>query len=123
MTPPEASKKENESIITMNLYGDISKQSNTQQKFQVGDLVRISKYKTPFSKSYEGNFTTETFKISKVLNTVPPTYKIKDLNEEEVLGSFYAEQLTRFNNVDNEWEIEEILKRRTRNGRKEVLIK
>ncbi len=124
MTPAEASKKENESVVRMNLYpGDISNQSSTQPKFKVGDLVRISKYKTPFSKSYEGNFTNETFKISKVLNTVPPTYKVKDFNGEEILGSFYAEQLSRFNNVDNEWEIEEILKRRTRNGRKEVLIK
>ena len=33
----------------------------------VGDLVRISKYKSTFTKGYEANFTEELFKITKVL--------------------------------------------------------
>jgi len=92
-------------------------------KYKEGQQVRISKYKSPFAKSYLGNFTTELFTIDKVLSTVPWTYKIVDYKGEPILGSFYAEQLSLYNKQDDHWEVEEILKRRTKNGVKEVLIK
>jgi len=33
------------------------------------------------------------FSIKEILNTKPITYKIKDLNEEETIGTFYNEEL------------------------------
>ncbi|GIY74294.1 uncharacterized protein CEXT_131881 [Caerostris extrusa] len=48
------------------------------------DTVRTSKFKTKFMRGYDPTFTEEIFKISEVLKTDPITYKIKDLNEEEI---------------------------------------
>jgi hypothetical protein len=31
--------------------------------------------------------------INEILNTQPVTYKIKDLNDEEIIGTFYNEEL------------------------------
>ena len=50
-------------------------------KFQVGDLVRISKYKNLFAKGYKGNWTTEIFRIAKRQLTNPVTYLLQDLLE------------------------------------------
>ena len=44
MTPTEASKKKNEGTVYFNLFGNLT-QSSSQAKFQVGEKVRISKYK------------------------------------------------------------------------------
>ena len=52
-------------------------------KFQVGDYIRISKYKDIFAKSYTPNWSEEVFVIKKNKNTVPWTYAINDLNGEE----------------------------------------
>jgi hypothetical protein len=35
----------------------------------------------------------EIFVIEKVLDTDPVTYKIKDLKDEEITGSFYEQEL------------------------------
>ena len=55
-------------------------------KFKVGDHVRISKYKNIFAKGYTPNWSEEVFVISKIKNTVPWTYVINDLNDEEITG-------------------------------------
>ena len=70
-------------------YIDSSKEVNNKDpKFQVGDHVRISKYKNIFAKGYTLNWSEEVL-ISKIKNTVPWTYVINDLNGEEIIGSFY----------------------------------
>jgi hypothetical protein len=35
----------------------------------------------------------EIFVIKEILNTQPVTYTVKDLNEEEIIGTFYNEEL------------------------------
>ena len=95
MTPIEASKKKNEGIVYFKLYGDmeISKQ---KPKFEIGDKVRISKYKRKvFDKGYTPNWTEEVFTIDKIQYTNPTIYKLKDLNNEEIQGSFYEPELLR----------------------------
>ena len=62
-------------------------------KFKVGDNIRISKYKNIFAKGYNPNWLEEIFVINKIKNTVPCTYAIKDLNGEEITGSFYEKEL------------------------------
>ena len=69
------------------------KSSNKKAKFKVGDRVRIPKYKYKFKKGYERNWTSEIFVLDKVLNTIPITYEIKDLQGEEIKGSFYENEL------------------------------
>ena len=52
-----------------------------EPKFQMGDMVRISKHKRKtFDKSYITNWTVEVFIIDKIGYTNSITYKIKDQN-------------------------------------------
>ena len=79
-------------------YIDSSKEVNDKDsKFQVGDHVRISKYKNIFAKGYSPNWSGEFFVIKEVKNTVPWTYVINDLNGEEIIGTFYEKELQKTN--------------------------
>ena len=69
-----------------NAYINSSKEVNDQDpKFQVGDHVRISKYKNIFAKGYTPNWSEEVFVIKEDKNAVPWTYVINDLNGEEII--------------------------------------
>ena len=48
--------------------------------FQVGDYVRISKYKSNFAKGDVPNWLEELFVVKKVKNIVSWKYLIEDLN-------------------------------------------
>ena len=53
-----------------------------------------------------------------------PLYKLKDYGGEEIKGSFYEQELQKVDvDPDQAFKIEKILKRRTRKGKKEVLVK
>ena len=58
-------------------------------RFKVSDRVRISKFKNILAKGYTPNWSREIFIVNKINDTVPYTYNIKDLNDEEIIGSFY----------------------------------
>ena len=93
MTTVEASKKRNESTVYFNLYGDME-QLSSKPKFKVGDKVGISKYKRKvFDKGYTPNWTEEIHLVEKIQSTNPITYRLKDLNNEEIQGSFYEPKL------------------------------
>ena len=62
-------------------------------KFKVGDHARISKYKNIFAKGYMPNWSEEIFIIKKIKNTVTWTYVITDLNGEQIIGTFYENEL------------------------------
>ena len=91
MTPFEASKPENKEKVFKNIYSNVT--IDTKQKFKVDDRVRIYKYKPLFAKGYKPNWTKEIFVISKIKKTNPITYEIKDLNGEDIIGSFYSQEL------------------------------
>ena len=122
MTPIEGSKPENSARVEARLYPSTDKVPQ-KPKFKVGDTVRISKWKSTFTKGYKQNFTTEIFTINKVLETSPPTYELKDYNDEIVTGKFYEQDLSLYNKTDNDYEVEKVLKTRTRKGIKEDLVK
>ena len=61
--------------------------------FKVGDRVTIPKNDIPFRKGYKPQFTDEIFEISAISTEKPPTYIIKDLDKEEILGKFYEKEL------------------------------
>lgn len=65
----------------------------TRAKFNVGDRVRLSKYKHVFEKGYTPNWTTEIFKIKDVRLTDPVTYQLIDLNDQDIRGAVYEEEL------------------------------
>ena len=71
----------------------IDEHNEKRSRFKVGDRVRISKFKNIFAKGYTPNWSKEIFIVDKINNTVPYTYNLKDLNDEEIIGSFYDQEL------------------------------
>ena len=67
--------------------------SHKSPKFNVDDRVRIKMYKNIFSNGYTANLSKEIFVIGFVLKTNHCMYKIKDLNGETTIGSFYEKEL------------------------------
>ena len=56
------------------------------------------------------NRSEEVFLIKKVKNTVPWIYVIRDLNGEEIIGTFYEKELQKTN--QQEFRIEKVIKRK-----------
>ena len=83
---------------------------NKDPKFEVGDHVRISKYKSIFAKGYTPNWSEEVFVIEKAKNTVPWTYVINDHDGEEIIGTFYEKELQKTN--QQKFSMEKIIKRK-----------
>jgi hypothetical protein len=55
-------------------------------RYRLGQHVRISKDKIKFAKGGEQNYTTEVFRIIKVIRRKPrPVYELEDLNKWSVL--------------------------------------
>ena len=79
--------------IARNKIVYIDEHNEKDSRFKVGDRVRISKFKNIFAKGYTPNWSKEIFIVDKINDTAPYTYNLKDLNEEEIIGSFYARDL------------------------------
>jgi hypothetical protein len=93
ITPELASKEENQFKLRQ-IYKELySKRVRDKDILKVGTYVRIYKWKNKFEKSSKYRWTKEVFMISKVLDTNPITYRITDSNGEEIIGSFYREEL------------------------------
>ena len=61
--------------------------------FEIGDTVRMSKYKNIFSKGYVPSWSEDVFVIKKVKNTVLWTYVISDFKGGKIVGTFYEKEL------------------------------
>ena len=71
----------------------IGEHNEKRSTLKVGDRVRISKFKNIFAKGYTPNWSKEIFIVDKINDTGPYTYNLKDLNDEEIIGSFYDQEL------------------------------
>ena len=89
--------RKNQSQIWERLYSEYLKKSNKKFKFKINDEVRISKYKKQFKRGYLPTYTDETFMIIDRLNTIPPTYKLMDKNNEILKGILYEKELVKTN--------------------------
>lgn len=90
MTPAEVNKK-NEKDLLDNVYYYIV--GNDKPVFKIGDRVRITRKKNIFQNKYQITWQREIFVIKEILDTNPITYKIKDLKDEDIIGSFYKQEL------------------------------
>ncbi|KAJ8911384.1 hypothetical protein NQ315_013519 [Exocentrus adspersus] len=107
---PRDVNKSNEEAILKSAYSHIKIMG--KPKFKVGDIVRVSKSKHVFEKSYKPNWTTELFKIVKVQITNPITYLLEDnMQEHPIRGGFYEEELQKTSNPDI-YLVEKVLKRK-----------
>ena len=86
-------------------------------KFRAGQHVRISKEKMKFAKGGEQNFSTEIFRIAKLI-------ELEDLNWTPIDCQFYQEELTPFRSTKSTvYKIDKILDERVRRGIREYLIR
>jgi transposase InsO family protein len=115
-TSPDLVKTSNEAKISEILYSP--KKEKLTPKLKLKDKVRINKTKHMFDKGYLPNWTQEIFEITHVNKTSPITYKLKDLNNEHIMGTFYDHELQLIK--DNEiYEIDSVLdQRRRREGKR-----
>jgi hypothetical protein len=98
--------------------------TETRWKFQIGDKVRISKYKNIFEKGYLQNWTDEIFVVAVRYSSNPATYGLKDLLGEDLKGRFYAPELQMVSKEENdEYVVEKVLKTRKRKGKLEYFVK
>jgi hypothetical protein len=101
-----------------------SKIRAAKPKLRVGQHVRISK-KIRFTKGVEQNYTTEIFKIKKVIYMTPcPVYDLEDLNKTLIDGQFYGEELSPVRiSESTEYKIDKILDKRVRRGIREFFVR
>ncbi|KAE9523208.1 hypothetical protein AGLY_016396 [Aphis glycines] len=81
---------------------------NRKNKFNVGDNVRISTYKSVFAKGYLPSWSTEIFKIVKINETLPTTYQLQDYTGKPIAGCFYSEEILK-TNYPNDYLVEKII--------------
>lgn len=92
-------------------------------KFKIGEAVRISKSDQAFRKGYEGGWSREVFKIKIRFPTDPTTYQLSDYSGEDIKGKFYEAELQRVKRDLNLFEVEKVLRTRTRKGKTEYLVR
>ncbi|XP_065645727.1 uncharacterized protein LOC136076181 [Hydra vulgaris] len=108
MTPVEASDKKNESIVWLNLNGNVRSES-VRPNFSIGDRIRITKKKGTFEKGYTPRWNEEVFTVSQIQFTDSPTYKITDDNNEEIQSTFYEQKMQKTD--QNIFRIEKIIRK------------
>ena len=96
--------------VKNNTCFDFKKNNDKDPKFKVGDRVRIFKCKNIFAKRYMPNWSEEIFIIKKIKNTVPWTYVINDLNDKEIIGTVYENELQ--GTKQDEFRIKKVTKRK-----------
>ena len=64
-------------------------------RFKIGDRVGISQYDAPSRKGHKLQLTQEVFEIITISSRKPPTYTIKDEQDEIVRGKFYHKELVK----------------------------
>jgi len=119
MTPYEACKDKSKIEVLENQFH--LEPINKKPKFKVGDKVRISRIKGLFEKGYLPNWSEALYVVDKVKNTNPYTYTVQDMNGEEVLGSFYTEELQK--STQEVFRIEKIIRKKKINGIEHGLVK
>ncbi|CAB4002827.1 uncharacterized transposon-derived [Paramuricea clavata] len=121
-TTPDSVNESNWTEVWKTLFShNLGKPS--EPKFAVGKSVRISKYKSVFTKGYEANFTEELFTVTEVYHGHPNTYTIKDSADEPIIGRFYEQELYSAEGREPDFKIEKVLRRRTVKGKKMALVK
>ena len=121
--PPNSVTKERQHSIRRILYPQVNNSRAKSFKFDINDLVRISKAKKVFRKGYLANWSTELFKITSRVARSRPVYTIEDLNGVTIKGKFYEEELVKVPEEPEDYLVERIIKEKQDNGKTKYLIK
>ena len=124
-TAPASVDDHNAAEVWKTSYYDKPLSKPTVFKLEVGDAVRLSHVKQVFKREYDERWTRETFLITeRRMKENLACYKLKDIQNEPIAGTFYQNELQKVDRDDDDvYKIEEIIDRRRRRGKKEVLVK
>ena len=94
-------------------------------KYSIGDNVRVSYEKGPFTREYHEKWSEEIYIIrDRKHREGIPVYKLMDYNSTEIKGTFYENEIQGII-LDSSrlWKVEKILKERKKSGKKQYLIR
>lgn len=92
MRPAAVTKKYEESILKLVATKPLTSKE-LKSDIEIGDRVRITIAKKGFGNKYKSNWTKEVFFVDRVVFTQPITYKLRALDGEEIVGSFYRKEI------------------------------
>ena len=122
---PEEVTEENEDEVWRRLQRVLPVGEPREFKFSVGDNVRISVLRKAFEREYDVKWTVEYFAVAdRFFKEELAKYKLKDLQNQEIAGSFYEDELQKIEvGPDTEYRVERVIRRRTRRGVREALVR
>lgn len=127
LSPNDVTEKNSYSIWEQSYLRNLqAKKPFSKPKFRQYDFVRVSKSKKLFEKAYTQSFSTEVYKINKVIyRSGIYVYQLISLLNEVLKGLFYDHELVRvYYTPDAYFKIERILNRRIRpDGSAEIFVK
>ena len=131
MTPAQARTSDQHTVWTNQYYSKPVKKkvgkprNKSAYKINVGDRVKLLAEKKPFDREYSQLFTTEVFTIiDRMVKDGIALYKIKDEQNDPIIGTFYEKELQKVIVPDDKlYKIEKVIRTRKRRGKKEYLVK
>ena len=110
--PPKDVTIKNERRVWQRLYRRRLKPIRKKPRFRVGDRVRLNKKHRTFKKGYLPGWTEEVFTVDRVMRGPVNTYKIRELDDTPLQGTFYEQDLQKvYMDDDAMFRIEKVLKR------------
>ena len=99
MSPNNAYQESNHNNVMKNLEVHYIKALTNKKcsKYNIGDKVRIFKISKEgaFKKGYNPAFSEEIFTVYRIDKRLPqPRYFLRDADDEEIIGSFQAHELS-----------------------------
>jgi hypothetical protein len=94
-------------------------------KYAIGAHVRVTYLREQFARDYDISYSGEIYTIyDRRISQGQPIYYLKDYNKVKLTETFYQWELQEIDfNPKQTFKIEKIVKKRTRNGVKESLVK
>ena len=110
---PDKVSASNQVEVWNNLYAKRLNAKRLKPKFKVNDRVRLNKKHRVFKKGYLPGWTEEVFIVSRVVPGSVVTYKIKEMDDTPLEGTFYSQDLQKVTVSDDDlYRVEKVLKRK-----------
>ena len=99
--------------------------SSSNFRYNPGDVVRLAKFKTPFTKAYNENWTHELFIITdRNSQQGIAQYSVKGWDNQPVQGRFFTEELEKVRvNQNTTYMIEKVIKKKKINGKEGFIVR
>ena len=110
---PDKVTASNQEEVWNNLYAKRLNTKRLKPKFKVNDHVRLNKKFRSFKKGYLPGWTEEVFIVSRVVPRSMITYKIKEMDDTPLEGTFYSQDLQKVTVSDDDlYRVEKVFKRK-----------